>query len=92
MVTIDLPAHERSRSLLNKLLTPRRLKENEAFMWNLADRQLDEFIANGRCELLAEYAKPFATPVIADVLGVPEEDRDKIRFVLGAGRSGSLGA
>jgi cytochrome P450 len=92
MVTMDLPAHERSRSLLNKLLTPRRLKENEAFMWNLADRQLDEFIANGRCEFLAEYAKPFATLVIADVLGVPEEDRDKIRFVLGAGGSASVGA
>ena len=72
MVVMDPPAHERARSLLSRLLTPRRLKENEDFMWQLADRQLDEFIANGECEFLAEYAKPFATLVIADLLGVPD--------------------
>ena len=39
--------HTDARSLLNRLLTPKRLKENEDFMWRLADRQLDEFIADG---------------------------------------------
>ena len=33
------------RSLIMRLLTPKRLKENEAFMWRLADRQIDEFVA-----------------------------------------------
>jgi len=69
------------------LLTPRRLKENEDFMWRLVDRQLDEFINNGRCEFMAEYARPFATLAITDLLGVPEEDRDEIRHALGAGRA-----
>jgi cytochrome P450 len=87
MVVMDPPAHERARSLLSKLLTPRRLKENEDFMWRLVDRQLDEFINNGRCEFLAEYARPFATLAITDLLGVPEEDRDEIRHALGAGRA-----
>ena len=63
---------------MSKLLTPKRLKENEDFMWQLVDHQLDEFIATGACEFLDEYAKPFATLVIADLLGVPEEDRDEI--------------
>lgn len=90
MVVMDPPHHERARSLLSKLLTPRRLKENEDYMWQLADRQLDEFIGNGRCEFLAEYAKPFATLAITDLLGVPEEDRDEFRQALGAGKpSGS---
>src|SRR5690606_37538202 len=57
MVTMDPPQHTYARSLLNRLLTPARLKENEDFMWRLADRQLDEFLANGRCEFLTEYAK-----------------------------------
>ncbi|WP_102143619.1 cytochrome P450 [Mycobacterium hubeiense] len=87
MVVMDPPAHERARSLLSKLLTPRRLKENEDYMWQLVDRQLDEFIDNGRCEFLSEYAKPFATLAITDLLGVPEEDRDEIRHALGAGRA-----
>ena len=43
-------------------------------MWRLADRQLDEFLHNGECEFISEYSKPFATLVIADLLGVPEED------------------
>jgi cytochrome P450 len=87
MVVMDPPEHTRARSLLSRLLTPARLKENEDFMWELADRQLDEFIGNGKCELLAEYGKPFATLVIADLLGVPDQDRAEFRASLGAGKA-----
>ena len=52
-------------------------------MWQLADGQFDQFIANGRCEFLAEYAKPFATLAIVDLLGVPAEDRPEIPRSLG---------
>jgi cytochrome P450 len=87
MVVMDPPEHEKARSLLGRLLTPRRLQENEDYIWTLADRQFDEFIANGHCEFLGEYGKPFATLAIADLLGVPEEDRPEIRRNLGAGNA-----
>jgi cytochrome P450 len=87
MVVMDPPDHEKARSLLGRLLTPRRLQENEDYIWSLADKQLDEFLANGRCEFLGEYGKPFATLAIADLLGVPEEDRPKLRRKLGAGEA-----
>lgn len=86
MVVMDPPAHEKARSLLSKLLTPRRLKENEDYMWRLVDSQIDEFITNGRCEFLSEYAKPFATSAIIDLLGVPEQDRPEFLAALGAER------
>ncbi|AGZ50528.1 cytochrome P450 [Mycobacterium kansasii] len=89
MVTMDPPDHTRARSLLSRLLTPSRLKQNEEFMWRLADRQLDEFLGNGRCEFISEYSKPFATLVIADLLGVPEDDHKEFRVMLGAERPGS---
>jgi cytochrome P450 len=89
MVTMDPPDHTRARSLLSRLLTPKRLKENEDFMWRLADRQLDEFLGEGHSEFLAEYAKPFSLLVIADLLGVPEEDHQEFRVVLGAERPGA---
>jgi cytochrome P450 len=93
LVVMDPPAHTRARSLLSKLLTPKRLKENEDFMWRLVDSQLDEFITNGHCEFLAEFARPFATLAITDLLGVPEDDRDEIRQALGAGQpEGGVGA
>ncbi|MGA8331595.1 MAG: cytochrome P450 [Mycobacterium sp.] len=85
MVVMDPPEHDKARSLLGRLLTPRRLKENTDYIWRLADRQIDEFIANGRCEFLGEYGKPFATLAIADLLGVPHKDRAEIRRNLGAG-------
>jgi cytochrome P450 len=89
MVTMDPPDHTRERSIIMRLLTPRRLKDNEAFMWRLADRQLDEFLADGRCEFISAYAQPFAMLVVADVLGVPEPDHQ--RFREGFGLSGSIG-
>jgi cytochrome P450 len=79
MVTMDPPAHTRERALLMKLLTPRRLKENETFMARLADRQLDEILPAGRCEFVSAYAQPFAMLVVADVLGVPESDHQRFR-------------
>ena len=44
ITTQDPPLHTRTRGLLNKLITPKRLKENEDFMWRLADEQLDKFV------------------------------------------------
>ena len=73
MVTMDPPQHTDARSILSRLLTPKRLKENEDFMWPLADKFLDDVLANGKCEFLEEYAKPFSMLVICDLLGVPEE-------------------
>jgi cytochrome P450 len=72
-----------------RLITPKRLKENEDFMWRLSDRVIDEFVADGRCELIRGYAKPFAMLVIADLLGVPEEDHEMFRRNMGAGNLGS---
>jgi cytochrome P450 len=81
IVTQDPPDHTRTRGLLSRLLTPKRLKENEEFMWRLADQQLDEFISRGKCEFLDDYARPFSGLVIADLLGVPKEDHEEFRAV-----------
>jgi cytochrome P450 len=81
MVTKDGADHEAERSLLRRLMTPKRLKENEAEMTGMADACLDAFIEQGRCELVTDYAKPFTTMVIADLLGVPAEDREHFRTI-----------
>jgi len=88
MVTMDPPAHTRERALLKGLITPKRLKENEAFMWRLADEVLNEFIGTGRCEFIGQYSQPFAMLVIADLLGVPEEDHLQFRLSQGLGGGG----
>ena len=79
--TLDPPTHTNHRSLLMRLITPKRLKENEDAMWALADQALDNFLAPGHGEFIKGFASPFTLLVIADLLGVPLEDRDK--FVKG---------
>ena len=93
MVTMDAPDHTRERALLMRLITPKRLKENEAFMWRLADQQLDELVGDGHCEFIGAYAQPFAMLVVADLLGVPETDHQRFRegfgLMKGVGKMGT---
>ena len=77
--SFDPPKHTAHRALMMRLITPKRLKENEDFMWRLADRQIDEFLAKRECEFISEYAGPFTLLVIADLEGVPESDFPKFR-------------
>lgn len=77
--TMDPPEHTKHRALLMALITPKRLKENEDFMWKLANQQIDTFISKGECEIMAAFAQPFAVLVVSDLLGVPAEDRIKFR-------------
>ncbi len=75
--TFDPPKHTAQRGLLMRLITPKRLKENEASLRRLADNQIDRFHARGECEFVGEYAQPYTMLVIADLLGVPEEDHEE---------------
>jgi cytochrome P450 len=93
MVTMDPPDHTRERALLMRLITPKRLKDNEEFIWRLADEQLDEFVGDGRCEFISAYTQPFAMLVVADLLGVPQEDHQRFRDGFGlTGTVGEVGA
>ncbi|KUI38487.1 cytochrome [Mycobacterium sp. IS-1496] len=84
IVTMDAEAHQKTRGLLSKLITPKRLSENEEFMWRLVDQQLDKIVDRGSCEFMEEFAKPLALLVIADLLGVPAEDHQEFKQMMGA--------
>jgi cytochrome P450 len=81
IVTQDPPLHARTRGLLSRLITPKRLSENEEFMWRLADNQLDGFVDRGSCEFMEAYARPFSGLVIADLLGIPTGVHEESRAV-----------
>lgn len=99
IVSADPPVHTAQRALLMGLITPKRLKENEEFIWRLTDRQLDEMLPRGTAEIMADYAQPYTLLVIADLLGVPEEDhaallgrRSGNRMTLGERKSADEGS
>ncbi len=70
----DLP-HTNLRALINTLFVPSRLKASEAFITDYCERMVREAVANGEVELISKIATPFVTIVVADLLGVPVEDR-----------------
>lgn len=90
--TLDPPTHTNHRALLMRLITPKRLKENEDAMWTLADRVLDGFLAPGEGEFIKGFAAPFTLFVIADLLGVPDDDRDDFVQNLHRNVGGGLGS
>ena len=85
MVSYDGDMHANARSLLNPLFVPSRLKANEAFMHDYADNMIREMVAKGGCEAISEVATPYVTMVIADLLGVPADDREAFRKLIDAG-------
>jgi cytochrome P450 len=86
IVTADPPVHTAQRALLMGLITPKRLKENEEFIWRLTDRQLDYILPLGTAEVMADYASPYTLLIIADLLGVPEEDHAMLLARRGMGQ------
>lgn len=89
--TFDPPVHTAHRALLSRMITPKRLKENEEFMWRLADRQLDVALSGRGCEFIGDFASPFAMLVIADLLGVPESDHAEFSAAL-LSKAGTIGS
>jgi cytochrome P450 len=83
IVTRDGPEHVNLRTMITGALTQSRLRKNEEYIATLVDRLIDKLIDRGRCEFVSEYSHALSTLVIADLLGVPEEDRDELIVLLG---------
>ncbi len=82
-ITMDEPEHSARRAIMTRLMTYRRLQANTDYMTALADRLIDGFIDLGRCEFVSEFGQELGTLVIADFLGVPEEDRAELVAAIG---------
>lgn len=82
LVCLDDARHSNVRSLVGRMFAPKRLKANETFMVDYANQLVSQVVADGRCELVRQIAAPYVTMVIADLLGVPAEDRVKFEEVI----------
>jgi cytochrome P450 len=84
LVCMDGKQHAEHRMLLGSLLTYKRLKANEEYLHDLANRLIDGFIANGKCAVVPEYAHATTTYAISDLMGIPEGDRAELLQLIGA--------
>ncbi len=81
-LAMDDPDHLRLRTLVSKGFTPRRIRELEPRVTELAVKHLDammERVEDGTVDYVAEFAGKLPMDVISELMGVPEADRDRIR-------------
>ncbi|HYC89896.1 MAG TPA: cytochrome P450 [Thermoanaerobaculia bacterium] len=76
MLAKDPPEHTRLRGLANLAFTPARVRDLEGHIEQIVDDLIARVKPNGRMEFIHDFATPLPAIVIAELLGVPAEDRD----------------
>jgi cytochrome P450 PksS len=84
MLDVDPPDHARLRALVQKAFTPRVVEQMRDRVRVLTEELLDRALDRGRIDLVRDYALPIPTTIIAEMLGVPVEDRHKFHRWSGA--------
>ena len=77
MLDVDNPDHARLRSIVSKAFTPPRIEQMRNRIETLADDLLTAAQARQHLDLIRDFARPIPTTIIAEMLGVPIEDRGR---------------
>lgn len=75
LLTLDPPDHTRLRSLVQKAFTPRLIEGLRQRIQTVCDDLLDRVARSDTIDLIESYALPVPLTIIADLLGVPVQDR-----------------
>ncbi|MBU8831588.1 cytochrome P450 [Mycolicibacterium goodii] len=78
-LALDDPAHLRLRTLVSKGFTPRRIRELEARVTEIAVQHLETALQSDRFDFVDDFAGKLPMDVISELMGVPVEDRVRIR-------------
>ena len=79
MLFLDPPDHKRLRALVNKAFTPKAVNALEPHIRGLLAALLDEIADPSGFDLMQAVAQPLPVIVIAEMLGVPPEDRAQFK-------------
>jgi cytochrome P450 len=79
MIGTDPPEHTRLRSLVNQAFTPRIIRRLEPRLVEVAHELLAEAGRAGRVDLVETLAYPLPVIAIAEIIGIPPEDRAKFK-------------
>jgi cholest-4-en-3-one 26-monooxygenase len=78
MVNMDPPKHNKFRNLVSKGFTPRMIAQLEPAIRRAAARVVDAVAQRGECDFVRSVAGELPLIIIADLLGIPQSDRDKV--------------
>ncbi len=75
----DPPIHTAHRKLLSRMFTPRKINALEPKIREFCARALDPLVGSGRFDVIGDFGAVMPMQVISALLGIPEEDQEKIR-------------
>ena len=75
MLTMDPPRHTRYRLLVSRAFTPKHIRDLDLFIQRSTHRIVDEVIERGSADFVVDLAAELPLQVIAEIIGVPQEDR-----------------
>ena len=78
MLFRDPPTHTRLRGAVTRAFTARRVDDMKPRIEDSVDHLIDKVQAQGRMDVIAEFARPVPSIVICDMVGIPETDRDEL--------------
>ena len=78
MISLDPPEHTKLRKLISSGFTPRRINDLAAQVKARVDSVIDSVAERGECDLVRDVALWLPLHAIADLVGVPEEDRKQV--------------
>jgi cytochrome P450 len=74
ILSVNGEDHARLRRLVSKAFTPRAVGRLDQTIAQIINDLVDPLMASGRCEVVADIARPYPVPVICELLGAPSED------------------
>lgn len=77
LLFLDPPDHTRLRGLVSRAFTPRMVEKLRPHIQQLVDELLAPALLTGQIEAISEFAYPLPAIVIAEMLGVPPQDREQ---------------
>jgi cytochrome P450 len=78
IINVNGDDHRRLRNLVNPALSPRAVDRYRPVMRRFLEGLLERLPSDGRCEFIADFAKPYPSLVIAEVMGAPLEDAPRL--------------
>jgi methyl-branched lipid omega-hydroxylase len=98
IISLDDPRHLRLRTIVNRAFTPKVVARIEGSVRDRARRIVTNMIANhpeGHADFVAEVSGPLPLQIICDMMGIPEEDEQKVfhwtNVMLGVGDNEASG-
>ncbi|MYB04758.1 MAG: cytochrome P450 [Gemmatimonadetes bacterium] len=79
LVEKDRPEHFDQRSVVHGYFTPKAMEKWRPFVRAAVEELLDDIQPKGAMDVLTELAAPLPVRIIAEMMGVPYEDRDRLR-------------